>query len=117
MKHVSPEEPEENHRLLSPTSHNAPVVEGPAKIDRLNVALLFVAAFLYDFAVGGAISLLGSFVLKAPLSWTAAQVYLFGPFVVVLVFLSDYLLSSLRLFFFLPSGGVRERSRLRDFLH
>ncbi|XP_004075048.2 thymic stromal cotransporter homolog isoform X2 [Oryzias latipes] len=74
VKHVSPEEPEENHRLLSPTSHNAPVVEGPAKIDRLNVALLFVAAFLYDFAVGGAISLLGSFVLKAPLSWTAAQV-------------------------------------------
>uniref|UniRef100_A0A8C7ZDR5 Solute carrier family 46 member 2 n=1 Tax=Oryzias sinensis TaxID=183150 RepID=A0A8C7ZDR5_9TELE len=73
VKHVSPEEPEEN-RLLSPTSHNAPVIEGPAKIDRFNVALLFVAAFLYDFAVGGAISLLGSFVLKAPLSWTAAQV-------------------------------------------
>ncbi|RVE65621.1 hypothetical protein OJAV_G00118250 [Oryzias javanicus] len=67
------QEPEENRCLLSPTSHNAPVVEGPARINKLNVALLFAAAFLYDLAVGGAISLLGPFVLKAPLSWTAMQ--------------------------------------------
>lgn len=78
MKYVSQEEPEENRSLLSPTSHNAPVVEGPARINKLNVALLFTAAFLYDFAVGGAISLLGPFVLKAPLSWTAVQVNLCG---------------------------------------
>uniref|UniRef100_A0A096LUZ3 Solute carrier family 46 member 2 n=1 Tax=Poecilia formosa TaxID=48698 RepID=A0A096LUZ3_POEFO len=43
-------------------------------INMVNVVLLFAAAFLYDFAVGGAIEVLGSFVLKSPLSWTATQV-------------------------------------------
>uniref|UniRef100_A0A3Q1GEW4 Solute carrier family 46 member 2 n=1 Tax=Acanthochromis polyacanthus TaxID=80966 RepID=A0A3Q1GEW4_9TELE len=46
----------------------------PPKINKVNVVLLFVAAFLYDFAVGGAVGILGAFVLKEPLSWTATQV-------------------------------------------
>lgn len=40
----------------------------------LNVVLLFLAAILYDVAVGGAIEVLGSFVTKDPLSWGAIQV-------------------------------------------
>lgn len=74
VKGVSTREPEEKHHLLSHVSTNTPVVEAPISINRLNVALLFVAAILYDFAVGGAIEVLGAFVLKAPLSWDATLV-------------------------------------------
>lgn len=67
---VSNPEVEENHHLLSHTS----AFKAPAGKNMLNVVLLFVAAILYDFAVGGAVEILGPFVLKPPLSWTPAQV-------------------------------------------
>lgn len=66
---MSNKEPEENSHLLSHTPDNAPAGKNMA-----NVVLLFLAAILYDFAVGGAVEILGSFVMKAPLSWTATQV-------------------------------------------
>lgn len=61
--------PEEKCRLLSPTSR-----EAPARINKVNVLLLLLAAMFYDAAVSGAVNILGVFVVKAPLSWTAAQV-------------------------------------------
>lgn len=79
MKGVSDGELEENRHLLLRASTNSPVVEAPVEINRVNVALLFVAAILYDFAVGGAIEVLGAFVLKAPLSWNASLVSFFLP--------------------------------------
>lgn len=63
---------EEGCRLLSPTSHDA-----PARINKVNVLLLLLAASFYDAAVSGAVDILNAFVLKEPLSWTAAQVSLF----------------------------------------
>uniref|UniRef100_A0A3B5A8D7 Solute carrier family 46 member 2 n=1 Tax=Stegastes partitus TaxID=144197 RepID=A0A3B5A8D7_9TELE len=74
VKQVQSEDPEENCHLLTSTSDSPPAAEPPAPVDKVTVVLLFVAAFLYDFAVGGAVEILGAFVLKAPLSWTAAQV-------------------------------------------
>lgn len=74
VKKVNGRDSEETYHLLSHASRNTRLVEGSAGINKLNVVLLFVAAFLYDFAVGGAIEILGSFVLKSPLSWTATQV-------------------------------------------
>ncbi|XP_038590682.1 thymic stromal cotransporter homolog [Micropterus salmoides] len=73
VKQVPNREPEENRHLLYHTSRND-AVEVPAGINLLNVALLFAAAVLYDVAVGGAIEILGVFVLKQPLSWSATQV-------------------------------------------
>lgn len=68
-------QPEERENLISPTCEEPPAAPAaPPTTNMVNVALLFMAAFLYDFAVGGAIEILGSFVLKAPLSWTATQV-------------------------------------------
>lgn len=63
---------EEGRRLLSPTSHDA-----PARINKVNVLLLLMAACFYDAAVTGAVDILNAFVVKEPLSWTAAQVRLF----------------------------------------
>lgn len=80
VKGVSNGEPKEDRHLLLHASTNAPVVEAPVEINRVNVALLFVAAILYDFAVGGAIEVLGAFVLKAPLSWNATLVSFLPPF-------------------------------------
>ncbi|XP_075311330.1 LOW QUALITY PROTEIN: solute carrier family 46 member 2 [Odontesthes bonariensis] len=81
VKQVCQEEPEENCHLLSSSfssstssSSDSLVAPAPARINLVNLALLFAAAFLYDFAVGGAIEILGSFVLKSPLSWSATQV-------------------------------------------
>ncbi|XP_012724887.3 thymic stromal cotransporter homolog [Fundulus heteroclitus] len=68
------EDSEESYHLLSHASRNTRLVEAFAGMNVVNLVLLFAAAFLYDFAVGGAIEILGSFVLKSPLSWTAAQV-------------------------------------------
>lgn len=61
--------PEEGSRLLSPTSHDA-----PARINKVNVLLLLLAAGCYDAAVSGAVDMLAVFVVKEPLGWTAAQV-------------------------------------------
>ncbi|XP_019937628.1 solute carrier family 46 member 2 [Paralichthys olivaceus] len=65
---------DENGHLLSSTSDNAAFAEAPGGINRVNMVLLFATAFLYDFAVGGAVEILGVFVLKEPLSWSATQV-------------------------------------------
>lgn len=88
VKQVSNKEPEEKHHLLSHTSDNvpAPVDNAPAGKNKVNVVLLFLAAILYDFAVGGAVEILGSFVMKAPLSWTATQVTFFSLDMCVCVF-------------------------------
>lgn len=64
--------PEEGRRLLSPCSPDA--AEAPAGVNKVNVLLLLLAAMCYDAAVGGAVEILGVFVVKEPLSWTAAQV-------------------------------------------
>lgn len=61
--------PEEGCPLLPPTSHDA-----PARINKLNVLLLLLAAMFYDAAVSGAVDMMAVFVVKEPLSWTAAQV-------------------------------------------
>ncbi|CAI5666551.1 unnamed protein product [Oreochromis niloticus] len=90
VKGVSNGEPKEDRHLLLHASTNAPVVEAPVEINRVNVALLFVAAILYDFAVGGAIEVLGAFVLKAPLSWNATLVG-YGNAAGCVIFLSSYL--------------------------
>ncbi|GAA6224639.1 thymic stromal cotransporter homolog [Lates japonicus] len=74
VKHVSDREPEENCHLLSHTPDNPAVVEAPAGINMVNVVMLFMAAILYDFAVGGAVEILGVFVMKEPLSWSATQI-------------------------------------------
>ena len=60
---------EEGCRLLPATSHDA-----PARINKVNVLLLLLAAMFYDAAVSGAVDILAVFVVKEPLSWTAAQV-------------------------------------------
>ncbi|KAK2818967.1 hypothetical protein Q5P01_024528 [Channa striata] len=76
VKQVPSKEPEEDSSLSSHTSDDThtPVVKFPAGINMVNVVLLFMAAILYNCAVGGAIEILGSFVMKEPLSWTATQV-------------------------------------------
>ncbi|XP_030598209.1 thymic stromal cotransporter homolog [Archocentrus centrarchus] len=89
VKGVSNREPEEKHHLLSHASTNTPVVEAPIGINKVNVALLFVAAILYDFAVGGAVEVLGAFVLKAPLSWDATLVG-YGNAAGCVIFLTSY---------------------------
>lgn len=70
MKDVSKREEEESCGLIPPPAH----VDVPIKKNITNVALLFAAAVLYSSAVGGAVEILGSFVLKEPLSWNAKQV-------------------------------------------
>lgn len=64
--------PEEGHSLLYPCSPDA--AEAPARINKANVLLLLLAAMCYDAAVAGAVEILSVFVVKEPLSWTAAQV-------------------------------------------
>lgn len=63
--------------LLSPVSPDA--AEAPARTNKANVLLLLLAAMFYDIAVGGAVEILGVFVVKEPLSWTAAQVTPLSP--------------------------------------
>lgn len=72
VKQVS-REPEDDCQLLSHSSTDVPA-EGPARKNMVNVVLLFATAVLYGSSVGGAIEILGSFVLKEPLSWNATQV-------------------------------------------
>lgn len=72
VQKVPTEVPQEGHRLLSPCSRD--VAEVPARINKVNVLLLLLAAVCYNAAVCGAVEILGIFVVKEPLSWTAAQV-------------------------------------------
>ncbi|XP_006795635.1 thymic stromal cotransporter homolog [Neolamprologus brichardi] len=90
VKGVSDGELEENRHLLVRASTNSSVVETPVEINRVNVALLFVAAILYNFAVGGAIEVLGAFVLRAPLSWNATLVG-YGNAAGCVIFLTSYI--------------------------
>ncbi|XP_010769907.1 thymic stromal cotransporter homolog [Notothenia coriiceps] len=73
VKPVPIPEPEDACDLLPQAPGGVPV-EAPVGRNMVNVALLFVAAMLYVSAVGGAIEILGPFVLKEPLSWSATQV-------------------------------------------
>eukprot|EP00064_Thunnus_orientalis_P008034 superscaffoldBa00000930_g8056 len=72
VKQVS-REAEDNCHLLSQASSNVPA-EAPVVKNMVNVVLLLVAAILYGTSVGGAVEVLGSFVMKEPLSWNAMQV-------------------------------------------
>ncbi|XP_054896190.1 thymic stromal cotransporter homolog [Poeciliopsis prolifica] len=74
VKRVNSEDSEERYHLLSHASRHHRLTGCCAGVNLPNVVLLFAAAFLYDFAVGGAVEVLGPFVLKSPLSWTATQV-------------------------------------------
>uniref|UniRef100_A0A8C9X7E9 Solute carrier family 46 member 2 n=1 Tax=Sander lucioperca TaxID=283035 RepID=A0A8C9X7E9_SANLU len=73
VKQVPNTEPEDNCHLIPPAYSEAPA-EAPLGKDMVNVVLLFAAAMLYNSAVGGAIDILGSFVVKEPLNWSATQV-------------------------------------------
>ncbi|XP_078128043.1 solute carrier family 46 member 2 [Sander vitreus] len=73
VKQVPNTEPEDNCHLIPPAYSEAPA-EAPLGKNMVNVVLLFAAAMLYNSAVGGAIEILGSFVLKEPLNWSATQV-------------------------------------------
>ncbi|KAK1884327.1 Thymic stromal cotransporter protein [Dissostichus eleginoides] len=73
VKPVPIPEPEDACDLLPQAPGGVPV-EAPAGRNMVNVALLFVAAMLYFSAVGGGVEILGAFVLKEPLSWSATQV-------------------------------------------
>ncbi|KAL3041474.1 hypothetical protein OYC64_019627 [Pagothenia borchgrevinki] len=73
VKPVPIPEPEDACDLLPQAPEGVPV-EAPAGRNMVNVALLFVAAMLYVSAVGGGIEILGPFLLKEPLSWSATQV-------------------------------------------
>ncbi|XP_073334046.1 solute carrier family 46 member 2 [Pagrus major] len=82
-------EPEQDSNILSHASSDVSVA-APARIDIVNVVLLFAAAMLYGSAVGGAIEILGVFVLKAPLSWSATQVG-YGNAAGCMIFLTSFL--------------------------
>lgn len=85
VKDVSKREEEESCGLIPPPAH----VDVPIKKNITNVALLFAAAVLYSSAVGGAVEILGSFVLKEPLSWNAKQVG-YGNAAGCLIFITSY---------------------------
>nr|XP_046230648.1 thymic stromal cotransporter homolog [Scatophagus argus] len=89
VKQVPSREPEEEPHILSKASSNVPA-EAPARINMVNVVLLFVAAMLYGSAVGGAIEILGIFVLKEPLNWSATQVG-YGNAAGCMIFLTSFL--------------------------
>lgn len=82
-------EHEDNCQLLPPDSRNQPA-EAPVGVNKTNVALLFVAAVLYTSAVGGAVEILGPFVMKEPLSWTATQVG-YGNAAGCMIFVTSYI--------------------------
>uniref|UniRef100_H3D6R2 Solute carrier family 46 member 2 n=1 Tax=Tetraodon nigroviridis TaxID=99883 RepID=H3D6R2_TETNG len=69
-----------NSSLLSPDSWS----------NKVNVLLLLLAAMFYDAAVSGAVDILGVFVVKEPLSWSAAQVG-YGNAAGCMIFLTSFL--------------------------
>ncbi|XP_034565042.1 thymic stromal cotransporter homolog [Notolabrus celidotus] len=89
VKQESNNEPEDHYQLLSSDSSDGPA-EAPARVNRVNMALLFMAATLYVSAVGGALEILGIFVMKAPLGWTATQVG-YGNAAGCMIFVTSYL--------------------------
>lgn len=89
VKQLPGQGPGEEGHLLSPAPSNVPA-EGLAGINKGNVALLFAAGILYSSAVGGAIEILGVFVLKEPLSWSATQVG-YGNAAGCMIFLTSFI--------------------------
>ncbi|KAJ0015477.1 hypothetical protein NQD34_009097 [Periophthalmus magnuspinnatus] len=79
------EEEAESYGLIPPTPHH----DAPIQRNVPNIALLFTAAILYSSAVGGAINILGAFVLKEPLSWDATQVG-YGNAAGCMIFITSY---------------------------
>ncbi|XP_051906244.1 thymic stromal cotransporter homolog [Hippocampus zosterae] len=88
VKQVS-SEPEECSPLLPDSSAGVPAETFKRK-NMVNVVLLFSAAILYGSSVGGAMEILGVFVMKEPLNWNAAQVG-YGNAAGFVIFLSSYL--------------------------
>ncbi|XP_072309961.1 solute carrier family 46 member 2 [Eucyclogobius newberryi] len=82
----SGEEEAESYSLIPPSAHS----NAPSQRNLPNIALLFTAAVLYSTAVGGAINVLGTFVLREPLSWDAKQVG-YGNAAGCLIFITSYL--------------------------
>lgn len=70
---VAEEAKAEDCHILSQEEADPPK-EPLAQRNLVNMALLFIAAVLYSGAVGGAVQMLGVFVVKEPLSWTATEV-------------------------------------------
>ncbi|KAK7895384.1 hypothetical protein WMY93_020709 [Mugilogobius chulae] len=88
----------ESYGLIPP----AAPTDTPIQRNIPNIALLFTAAVLYSSAVGGAVNVLGAFVLNKPLSWDATQVG-YGNAAGCLIFITSYLgLVTLRPFFSEP---------------
>lgn len=77
---------EESYGLIPPTVQS----EVPTERNLINVVLLVTAAVLYSSSVGGAVNVLGAFVLKEPLSWDAKQVG-YGNAAGCLIFITSYL--------------------------
>ncbi|XP_040014179.1 thymic stromal cotransporter homolog [Xiphias gladius] len=90
VKRAPSDEPGDDCRLLRDASEDARVAAATAGKDKANVLLLFAAAVLYNFAVGGAMEILGVFVMKEPLSWTATQVG-YGNAAGCMIFLTSFL--------------------------
>ncbi|KAF7662931.1 hypothetical protein LDENG_00222620 [Lucifuga dentata] len=89
VKDLSSKEPEEGHPLIPQVSDEIPA-DAPAKKNMMNIVLLFTAAILYDVAVGGAMEILVSFVMKEPLNWDATQVG-YGNAAGCLIFVTSFL--------------------------
>ncbi|XP_054613577.1 thymic stromal cotransporter homolog [Dunckerocampus dactyliophorus] len=80
---------DESSQLLPHSSASVPEQTSSTK-DKVNVVLLFAAAVLYTSSVGGAVEILGIFVIKEPLHWNAAQVG-YGNAAGFVIFLTSYL--------------------------
>ncbi|KAM9794651.1 solute carrier family 46 member 2 isoform X1 [Syngnathus typhle] len=87
VRQVSSEQ-EESSPLL-PHSDNGPP-EMLTRKNTVNVILLFSAAILYGSSVGGAIEILGIFVIKEPLHWNVNQVG-YGNAAGFVIFLTSFL--------------------------
>ncbi|XP_061554468.1 solute carrier family 46 member 2 [Phycodurus eques] len=82
-------EPDESSPLLPHSSNSVPA-ETSSRKSTVNMVLLFSAAILYGSSVGGAVEILGIFVIKEPLQWNAAQVG-YGNAAGFVVFLTSFL--------------------------
>ncbi|XP_077201442.1 solute carrier family 46 member 2 [Paroedura picta] len=65
MEHPNGKPPDDERDLVFKSTEQQPTVVP----SRLIIAMLFVAAIMYELAVAGAIDVLPFFLLKAPLSW------------------------------------------------
>uniref|UniRef100_A0A8C6SN28 Solute carrier family 46 member 2 n=1 Tax=Neogobius melanostomus TaxID=47308 RepID=A0A8C6SN28_9GOBI len=88
VKEVSSSEEEESCGLIPPSVQSEVPVQRERNLTK--IVLLYTAAILYSSAVGGAINVLGAFVLKEPLSWNAQQVG-YGNAAGCLLFITSYL--------------------------